>query len=258
MGTSWTVNAAQRAATGILVVDDHEVVRNGLVATLHVQRRLSVVGAFATGARALEAARRLHPTIAVVDMRLPDMTGDELCGRLIEEVPGIAVVILSTYLDEEAVRSTLLAGASAYISKAAGLRALLQAIDRIVEGEQPRGPRQASQIVRQLNELIAQKESKLPLTVQEQKILTLAAQGLTNLEIGERLYICESTVRFHVQKLKARFDARRKTDLVAKVIEAGLIPRAAGVAEGYATARSETFDGDRCAVSVDSDSAVAV
>jgi DNA-binding NarL/FixJ family response regulator len=214
-----------RGDIGVMIVDDHEVVRRGLVTTLRTLRRYSIVGAVSTAAEALEAARQLQPTIAIVDLRLPDMTGDELCRALIEQVPGIAVVMLSTYLDEGPVRAALVGGASAYVSKAAGLLELCHAIDRIVNGEQPSSAQQAPQIVRQLHTLIAQRESAfpMPLTPQEEKVLKLAAQGLTNHEIGERLFIAESTVRFHIQKLKGRFGARSKTDLIAKVIRSGLI-----------------------------------
>lgn len=205
----------------ILVVDDHELVREGLLATL--RDRYDIVGAVATGADALRVARETRPDVALVDLRLPDIRGDELCRMLKSENVETAVVILTTYVSDETVRQALQAGASAYITKAAGLPELLTALRALEEGRNVVDPAVAPQIVTKLHALVARRMDVVPLTPQQESVLELAAQGLTNQEIGKRLYISESTVRFHLQKLKSKFEARSKTDLIARAIRSGAI-----------------------------------
>jgi DNA-binding NarL/FixJ family response regulator len=209
----------------VLIVDDHELVREGLIATLG--DRYEIVAAAATGAEALELARKTQPDVALVDLRLPDTTGEELCRSLREVTPATAIVILTTYVSDETVRQALQAGASAYVTKAAGLPELLSVLQSLEEGHASADPAAAAQIVTQLHALVARRMDAVPLTPQQESVLELAAQGLTNQEIGARLYISESTVRFHLQKLKKKFDARSKTDLIARAIRAGAISPAA-------------------------------
>jgi DNA-binding NarL/FixJ family response regulator len=205
----------------VLIVDDHELVREGLRATL--SDRYEIVGAVATAAEAIADVRRTQPDVALVDLRLPDMTGDELCRVIREASPATAVVILTTYVSDETVRRALQAGAAAYVTKAAGLPELLTVLRRLEEGGGGADPIAAAQIVTQLHTLVARRMDAAPLTPQQESVLELAAQGMTNHEIGGRLFISESTVRFHLQKLKKKFDARSKTDLIARAIRAGAI-----------------------------------
>jgi DNA-binding NarL/FixJ family response regulator len=211
----------------ILIVDDHEIVREGLAATLASDPRLEIVGSAATAKDALMLARRTLPDIALVDLRLPDMTGEELTRELRQRFPSTAVIVLTTYLSEETVRGALKAGAAAYVTKAAGLPELRSAIDRIAAGESAGGVGAGPQIVKQLHDLVSSRMDDALPTPQQERVLELAAQGLTNHEIGDRLFISESTVRFHIQKLKTKFSARTKTELIAKAIRVGVIAPAA-------------------------------
>jgi DNA-binding NarL/FixJ family response regulator len=206
----------------IMIVDDHEVVREGLIATLAESGR-HVVGAVGTSAEAVALARRTLPDVAIVDLRLPDATGEELCSRLRALIPGIAVVILSTYLSEGAIRGALRAGAAAYVTKAAGIGRLRSTLDAIARSEHAPGQDEAPLIVRQLHEVVASRMDDGRPTPQQQRVLELAADGLTNREIGEQLHITESTVRFHMQRLKETLRARTTTELIAKAIRTGLI-----------------------------------
>ena len=183
----------------------------------------SVVGTASTAAEAVEVARSTLPDIALVDIRLPDLSGDQLCPVLKDVVPGISLIILTTYLSEEMVRRSLAAGAAEYVTKAAGLPELLAALDRVKSKPQAGKPQHASGIVQQLYDVTAKRLQAVPLTPQQESVLELAAQGLTNDEIGRRLFITESTVRFHLGKLREAFAARSKTELVAKAIRAGAI-----------------------------------
>jgi DNA-binding NarL/FixJ family response regulator len=209
--------------TRLLIVDDHEVVREGLGAALASDPRLEIVGTVATGKAALERARQTLPDIALVDLRLPDMRGEDLTREFSTHFPSTAVIILTTYLGEGTVRAALEAGAAAYVTKAAGLPELRTAIDRVLCDERPVDGTAAPQIVKQLHALVAARMEETIPTPRQESVLELAAQGFTNGEIGDRLFISESTVRFHLQKLKEKFSARTKTELIAKAIRAGFI-----------------------------------
>ena len=213
---------AQPSSTGtpirVLVVDDHEVVREGVSAALAADEQFEVVGAVATAAAALQVARRTRPDVALVDLRLPDLLGDRLCVELRQRLPSTAVVVLSSYMSEDTVRTAMEAGAAAYITKGAGLAELRKALVGVsVNGEE----RIERPIVGQLHDLVSRRTDDERLTPQQERVLELSAEGLTYREIGARLFISESTVRFHVQKLKAKFGARTKAELIARAIRSG-------------------------------------
>lgn len=207
----------------IMIVDDHEIVREGIRSSLERDERIEVVGDAADGMQARRLIRQTLPDIALVDLRLPDVRGEDLCRELVRDFPQTRVIILSTYLSEETVRGALEAGASAYVTKSAGLPELLAAIDRTMDGTPKPGAAAGTQIVKQLHALVSDRMAGAVPTPQQERVLELAAQGFTNQEIGSRLFISESTVRFHVQKLKAKFAARTKTELIAKAIRTGSI-----------------------------------
>lgn len=207
----------------LLIVDDHEVVREGLASALAADERFEIVGTAASGKEALERARQTLPDIALVDLRLPDMRGEDLTREIRKRFPSTAVIVLSTYLGEGTVRASLDAGASAYVTKAAGLPELRAAIDRVIAEDGATDSAAAPQIVKQLHALVAARMDESIPTPRQEAVLELAAQGLTNGEIGDRLFISESTVRFHVQKLKEKFSAKTKTELIAKAIRTGFI-----------------------------------
>jgi DNA-binding NarL/FixJ family response regulator len=209
--------------TRVMIVDDHEIVREGVRASLSRDPGIEVVAEAANGAEALRWVRRTLPDVALVDPRLPDMHGEDLTRELARDFPDTAVIILSTYLSEETVRGALEAGAAAYVTKAAGLPELLAAIERVVSSDAPPSVSAGPQIVKQLHALVNDRMSGTTPTPQQERVLELAAQGFTNHEIGDRLFISESTVRFHVQKLKTKFAARTKTELIAKAIRTGFI-----------------------------------
>ncbi|HEY1510952.1 MAG TPA: response regulator transcription factor [Solirubrobacteraceae bacterium] len=202
----------------VMVVDDHEVVREGLSAALSSDGQFEVVAAVPTAAAALAAVSRTRPDVALVDLRLPDLMGDRLCVELRKRLPSTAVVVLSSYVSEDTMRTAMEAGASAYITKGAGLAELREALaDVVARREEPGEP----QIVGQLHQLVSRRSDDSRLTPQQERVLELSAEGLTYREIGARLFISESTVRFHMQKLKGKFGARTKTELIARAIRSG-------------------------------------
>jgi DNA-binding NarL/FixJ family response regulator len=209
----------------LLIVDDHEVVREGLMAALSKDARFTLVGGASSAAEAVDVARQERPDVAIVDMHLPDVPGHELCRQLRGLLPDITVIALSSYLTEEAVRSAIRAGASAYVTKAAGLQELRTVLDEVCapNGRRSLDPLNVTQIVRRLEQLVEARSDTSTPTPQQARVLQLAAEGLTYGEIAKRLMISESTVRFHIQKLKLKFETNSKTELVARAIRSGLI-----------------------------------
>jgi DNA-binding NarL/FixJ family response regulator len=205
----------------VLVVDDHEVVRAGLAGALGQDDRYQVVALAANGREALELARRDQPDVAVVDLRLPDLTGIELCRQLRTAVPATSVILLSSYLAEDTVREAMAAGAAAYVTKSAGLHELRRALDE-VSGPSDE-PRSVSQIVRRMEELSETRAATDAPTPAQTRVLELLAQGLTYAEVARRLVISEATVRFHVQRLKVKLGTSSRTELVVRAVRAGFI-----------------------------------
>ena len=206
----------------VIIVDDHEVVREGLLAVLSAEEHLTVVGGVGTGAEALSLAASASPDLALIDLRLPDMSGEQLSRELTKLLPDLAIIVVSTFLTEEAVRSALQSGAVGYVTKASGIQTLRKVIDDVRRGVRA-DPSMAARITKDLNGLVAQREGGLRSTPQQTRVLELAAQGLTNKQVGAKLFISESTVRFHIQKLKELTESRTRTELIAKAIRAGMI-----------------------------------
>lgn len=210
----------------LLLVDDHEVVREGLTVALGKDERFEIVGAAANARGAIELARRTVPEVAILDMHLPDASGEELCEQMRALLPSVVIVVLSSYLTEEAVRRAVSAGASAYVTKAAGLPELRATLDRIAgDRTRPIATGCAPQIVRYLEGLVQERSDDKAPTPQQARVLELAAEGLTYRAIAESLLISESTVRFHIQKLKVKFGAMSKTELIVQGVRMGIIAR---------------------------------
>ena len=206
-------------ARRVLVVDDHEVVRAGLLAAIAGHWRFVAMGDAPTGRTALQVAPRLQPDIAIVDMRLPDMGGDELCRALRTLIPDLAVVVLSSYFNEDVVSRALDAGASAYVTKSQGLSDLFSVLDSVAaERDHSRSWKGEAQIRRCLADLARSREENRRLTDQQSRVITLLAEGLTYRAVAARLQISESTVRFHVQKLKTVFNTGSRTELVVRAV----------------------------------------
>ena len=208
----------------LIVVDDHEVVLEGLVAVLSHEPGLELVGTASTGRDAVDLARRVRPDVAIIDLRLPDMTGNELCRELTQILPDISVVVLSSYLSEESVRNAISAGASSYVTKSAGIAELRAALARPAPGEGSAGaPWTVSQIVTRLETFVDERSDGDTPTPQQARVLQLASEGLTYREVARRLVVSEATVRFHIQNLKLKFGASTKTDLIVQAIHRGLV-----------------------------------
>src|SRR5512143_1919612 len=171
----------------LLVVDDHEVVRQGLVALLDRRQGFEVVAEAGTAAEAVEQARRFQPDIVVMDVRLPDGSGIEACREIRAERAATRVVMLTSYPDEEAVLSAIVAGASGYLLKQVRARDLVAALEAVGRGESLLDPAVTEKVLERIRRIASgsQETDELSqLTGQERKILLLVAEGKTNKEIA--------------------------------------------------------------------------
>lgn len=203
--------------TRILVVDDHPVVRDGLVAMLRTQDEFEVVGEAGTGADAVEHAAELDPDIVLLDLEMPEMGGVEAIRRLRERAPGARVVVFTAFDRDEQIVGALRAGAEGYLLKGAPREELFRAIRVVRDGGSLIEPVAASKLLREV------RTDDDELTPRELEVLGLVAEGLTNREVGERLYIAERTVKFHVSSILAKLDASNRTGAVAAARDRGLL-----------------------------------
>jgi len=209
----------QEGELTLLVVDDHEVVRQGLVALLVRRPRFHVVAQAATVAEALAAARRFEPDLIVMDVRLPDGSGIEACREIREELPKTRVVMLTSYPDEEAVLSAIIAGASGYLLKQVRARDLVDAIERVGRGESLLDPAVTGRVLERVRRIATggQPDELSGLTTQERKILALVAEGMTNKEIAAQVFLSDKTVKNYVSSILSKLGLERRAQAAAYV-----------------------------------------
>jgi len=195
----------------VFLLDDHEVVRRGLRELLEHEDDIEVVG---ESGSALEAARRMpamRPNVAVLDARLPDGNGIDVCREVRSVDPTIKALILTSYDDEEALFSAIMAGASGYILKQIRGGDLIDAIRRVASGQSLLDPAVTQRVLERVRVGPHEPEELRRLTVQERRILELIAEGLTNRQIAEHMYLAEKTVKNYVSSLLAKLGMERRT-----------------------------------------------
>jgi DNA-binding NarL/FixJ family response regulator len=203
----------------LLVVDDHEVVRQGLVALLDRREGLQVVAQAGSVAEAVEEARRYKPDIVVLDVRLPDGSGIEACREIRSELPATRVIMLTSYPDEEAVLSAIVAGASGYLLKQIRARDLVAAIETVGRGESLLDPAVTEKVLERVRRIASGTYTNelAQLTAQEQKILMLVAEGKTNKEIASEIYLSDKTVKNYVSSILSKLNLERRAQAAAFV-----------------------------------------
>jgi len=196
----------------VFLLDDHEVVRRGLVALLEATGEIEVVG---ESGSALEAARRIpafRPDVAVLDARLPDGSGIDVCREVRSADPAIKALILTSYQDDEALFSAIMAGAAGYVLKQIKGTDLVDAIRRVAAGQSLLDPAVTQQVLERIRHgADSEPEELKSLTAQERRILELIAEGMTNRQIGEELFLAEKTVKNYVSSLLAKLGLERRT-----------------------------------------------
>lgn len=205
----------------LLVVDDHEVVRLGLRLLLQNRPEFELVGEAESGAQALALVERLRPDLVILDVRLPDRDGLEVCREITERFPGVRVLILTAYPDEEFIVRAIEAGASGYVLKRAGSRELMQALEALARGEAILDPAVTRKVLEQFRQRArtAQADAFKDLTPRERLILARIAEGKTNKEIAEELFLTEKTVRNYVSIILDKLGVSNRVEAAAYAIK---------------------------------------
>jgi DNA-binding NarL/FixJ family response regulator len=203
----------------LLVVDDHEVVRQGLVALIDRREKFQVVAEAGTVEEALDAARRFQPDLVIMDVRLPDGSGIEACREIRAELPATRVVMLTSYPDEEAVLSAIIAGASGYLLKQIRARDLVNALEAVGRGESLLDPAVTEKVLERVRRIASgtYTDELAQLTAQEQKILQLVAEGKTNKEIASEVFLSDKTVKNYVSSILSKLNLQRRAQAAAFV-----------------------------------------
>ncbi|MFI6151328.1 response regulator [Kitasatospora sp. NPDC051170] len=195
----------------VFLLDDHEVVRRGVRDLLDVEPGLTVVGEASTVAQALSRAPALRPDVAVLDMRLPDGDGVTVCRELRSRMPELACLILTSFDDEDALLDSIMAGAAGYVLKQISGTDLVSAVRTVASGQSMLDPGATTRLMARLRgEGVRQPSEAARLTDREQEVLALIGEGLTNRQIGERLYLAEKTVKNHISRLLAKLGVERR------------------------------------------------
>jgi two-component system, NarL family, response regulator DevR len=200
-----------RVALGVFLVDDHEVVRTGLRALLEAGDDIVVVGEAATRAEALARIPAVRPSVAILDVRLPDGSGVEVCRDIRSTMPEIACVMLTSYADDEALIASIMAGAAGYVLKQVGSLDLIDTIRRAGSGQSLLDPSLTDRVLTRLREGPRVDPRLASLTGQERRILDLIAEGYTNRQIAEKMFLAEKTVKNYVSNLLAKLGMERRT-----------------------------------------------
>ena len=200
------------AAIRVFLLDDHEVVRRGVHDLLDEEPDITVVGEAATVEQALVRVPALRPDVAVLDVRLPDGDGVTVCRELRSRMPELACLMLTSFDDEEALLDSIMAGASGYVLKQIQGSDLVSAVRTVARGQSLLDASATTKLMARLRgEEQKEEPDALPgLTGREREILALIGEGLTNRQIGERLYLAEKTVKNHISRLLAKLGVERR------------------------------------------------
>jgi DNA-binding NarL/FixJ family response regulator len=204
----------------VVIVDDHPVVRAGLVALVDAADDIEVIGTASTGLEAVEIAAALRPDVVLMDLRMPGLDGDEATARIVAADPATRVVILTTYETDDAILSAIEAGASGYLLKAAPEAELLAGVRAVAAGEVALAPGVAALLVKRA---AAPSAAGPGLSTRELEVLRLVAEGLSNREIGARLFLGEATVKTHLLHAFAKLEVSDRTRAVTRAMELGLL-----------------------------------
>lgn len=195
----------------VFLVDDHEVVRRGLVDLLGADPELNVVGEAGSVAEAMARVPAARPDVAVLDVRLPDGNGIELCRDLLSRMPDLRCLILTSYTSDEAMLDAILAGASGYVVKDIKGMELARAVKDVGAGRSLLDNRAAAALMAKLRGAAEKQDPLSGLTDQERTLLGLLSEGLTNKQIADRMFLAEKTVKNYVSRLLAKLGMERRT-----------------------------------------------
>jgi DNA-binding NarL/FixJ family response regulator len=199
----------------VLCVDDHPIVREGIAAIVNLQADMMLAGAAATGGEALEQFFKLHPDVALVDLKLPDMSGFDVIKKIKDKSPNARIIVLSSYEGDVDIQRALEAGAQGYVAKGMVRDELLDVIRSVHAGKR-RLPAAAAQ---KLAEHLADE----PISPRELEVLSLMAAGKRNKEIANELSLAEDTVKMHVRNILSKLQVNDRTEAVTIALRRGII-----------------------------------
>ena len=217
----------------ILLVDDHEVVRLGLKALIGRQPSFEVIGEAGTADEAVEKARVHKPDVVVMDIRLPGKSGIDATREIMQLLPDTKVIMLTSYADDELLMDAIEAGAAGYVLKQIGSDALLKALEAVARGESLLAPSLMNKVFARLREATRKERGQAfaGLTDQEVRILALVAEGHTNREIADQVFLSEKTVRNYVSAILGKLGLAHRSQAAAYAVEHGLLSRARPLGE---------------------------
>lgn len=203
---------------GVFLLDDHQVVREGLRHLLEGEGDIEVVGEAATGQEAIDTIDPEATQVAVLDVRLPDMSGVEVCREIRSRYRQIACLMLTSFTDDEAMFDAIMAGAAGYVLKEIRGSELVNDIRRVAAGHSLLDPKLTERVLERVRSgTTTEREDRL--TVQEQRILDLIAEGMTNRQIAEVMYLSEKTVKNYVSNLLAKLGMSRRTEAAVYAVK---------------------------------------
>ena len=208
--------------TRVFVVDDHELVRRGLIELIDTEKDLSVVGQAGDVQEALVALTTVVTDVAVLDVRLPDGSGIELCREIRSLYPDVKVLILTSFLDDEALLGAVLGGANGYVIKDIKNLDLLEAIRKVAVGETLLDIALVSTVTNRLRKVSNPASEIYELTDQEQRVLEHIGRGLTNRQIAESMFLAEKTIKNYVSSLLGKLGLERRTQAAALAARLGI------------------------------------
>lgn len=195
----------------VFLLDDHEVVRRGLHDLLESEGDIEIIGESGSAREAIARIPALRPDVAVLDGRLPDGSGIDVCREIRSVDPSIKALILTSYDDDEALFAAILAGAAGYVLKQIGGNDLVDGVRRVAAGQSLLDPSLVARVLERVRNGPEAHEELAALTEQERKILALIAEGLTNRQIGERMFLAEKTVKNYVSSVLSKLGLERRT-----------------------------------------------
>jgi two-component system, NarL family, response regulator DevR len=205
----------------VFLLDDHEIVRRGLHDLLESEGDIEIVGESGSAREATARIPALRPDVAVLDARLPDGSGIDVCRDVRSTDPSIKALILTSYDDDEALFAAIMAGAAGYVLKQIGSGDLVDSVRRVASGQSLIDPQLMARVLERVRNGPPEHEELAGLTDQERKILALIAEGMTNRQIGERLFLAEKTVKNYVSSILSKLGLERRTQ--AAVLAAKLL-----------------------------------
>jgi RNA polymerase sigma factor (sigma-70 family) len=212
--------------TRVLIADDDDLMRAGLVELLSGESSIEIVGEASTGREAVERARRLGPDVVLMDVRMPDLDGIEATRELARAAPDTRVLILTTFEQDDYVFGALRAGASGFLLKRTRPEELIAAVRTIAAGDSLLSPSVTSRVIDRMAQQpmpeLADRAKLDELTPREREVLELIARGLSNREIANKLVVEESTVRTHVKRILMKLELRDRVQIVIFAYETGV------------------------------------